>query len=94
MSWLGTIRPTTANDAFDPALWATFVSTTLGLGVAVLSSPRNMELGLAGGHVLRNTNTPTTKEHHPFAGTQTQWSAPNTIPGQEVPALPRKEPET
>jgi hypothetical protein len=29
MSWLGTIRPTSANDAFDPALWATFVSTTL-----------------------------------------------------------------
>ena len=27
-SWLGTIRPTSANDAFDPALWATFVSTT------------------------------------------------------------------
>ena len=38
MSWLGVIRPTSANDAFDPALWATFVSTTLGLGVPVLSS--------------------------------------------------------
>ena len=23
MAWLGTIRPTTANDAFDPALWET-----------------------------------------------------------------------
>jgi hypothetical protein len=32
LSWLGTIRPTSANDAFDPALWETFVSTTLGLG--------------------------------------------------------------
>ena len=31
MAWLGAIRPTTANDAFDPALWETFVSTTLGL---------------------------------------------------------------
>ena len=31
LSWLGTIRPTSANDAFDPALWETFVSTTLGL---------------------------------------------------------------
>ena len=31
MGWLGAIRPTTANDAFDPALWETFVSTTLGL---------------------------------------------------------------
>ena len=38
MSWLGTIGPTSANDAFDPALWATFVSTTLCLGVPVLSS--------------------------------------------------------
>ncbi len=31
LSWLGAIRPTSANDAFDPALWETFVSTTLGL---------------------------------------------------------------
>jgi hypothetical protein len=38
LSWLGTIRPTSANDAFDPALWEMFVSTTLGLGVPVLSS--------------------------------------------------------
>ena len=29
---------TSANDAFDPALWETFVSTTLGLEVPVLSS--------------------------------------------------------
>ena len=36
LSWLGTIRPTFANDAFYPALW--FVSTTLGLEVPVLSS--------------------------------------------------------
>jgi hypothetical protein len=27
LSWLGTIRPTSANDAFDPALRETFVST-------------------------------------------------------------------
>jgi hypothetical protein len=40
LSWLGTIRPTSANDAFDPALWTTFVSTTLGLEVPVLSSLR------------------------------------------------------
>jgi hypothetical protein len=32
LSWLGTIRPTFANDAFYPALWTTFVSTTLGFG--------------------------------------------------------------
>jgi hypothetical protein len=38
MSWLGAIRPTSANDVFDPALWATFVSTTIGVGVPVLSS--------------------------------------------------------
>ena len=34
LSWLGAIRPTSANDAFDPALWETFVSTTLGLDLA------------------------------------------------------------
>jgi hypothetical protein len=39
LSWLGTIRLSSANDAFDPTLWATFVSTTLGLEVPVLSSP-------------------------------------------------------
>jgi hypothetical protein len=38
LSWLGTIRPSSANDAFDPILWATFVCTTLGLVVPVLSS--------------------------------------------------------
>ena len=42
LSWLGTIRPSSANDAFDPNLWATFVSTTLGLEVPALSSlPRH-----------------------------------------------------
>jgi hypothetical protein len=39
LSWLGTIRPSSANDAFDPNLWATFVSTTLGFEAQVLSSP-------------------------------------------------------
>ena len=38
LSWLGTIRPTSANDAFDPALWETFVSSTLGLGVPILAA--------------------------------------------------------
>ena len=38
LSWLGTIRPTSDNDEFDPAPWTTFVSTTLGLEVPVLSS--------------------------------------------------------
>jgi hypothetical protein len=48
LSWLGTIRPTSANDAFDPALWTTFVSTTLGLEVPVLSSlPRRNNSPLA-----------------------------------------------
>jgi len=27
LSWLGTIRPTSSNDAFDPALWETFYIT-------------------------------------------------------------------
>jgi len=49
ISWLGTIRPTSANDAFDPALWTTsFVSTTLGFQVPVLSSlPRRNNSPLA-----------------------------------------------
>ena len=38
LSWLCTIRPTTANDALDPALWETFVSTTLGLEVPILAA--------------------------------------------------------
>jgi hypothetical protein len=48
LSWLGTIRPSSANDAFDPALWTSandafdpllwFVSTTPGVEVPVLSS--------------------------------------------------------
>jgi hypothetical protein len=42
LSWLGAIRPTSANDAFDPALWTTsrptLVSTTLGVEDPVLSS--------------------------------------------------------
>ena len=29
LSWLGTLRPTTANDAWDQPLWETFVCTTL-----------------------------------------------------------------
>jgi hypothetical protein len=48
LSWLGTIRPTSANDVLDPALWTTFVSTTLGLEVPVLSSlPRRNNSPLA-----------------------------------------------
>ena len=38
LSWLGAIRPTSANDAFDPALWETFVSSTLGLEVSILAA--------------------------------------------------------
>ena len=42
LSWLGTLRPTTVNDAWDPALWQTFFSSTLGLEVPALSSlPRH-----------------------------------------------------
>jgi hypothetical protein len=37
LSWLGTIRPTSAHDAFYPELWETFVSTTLGLEVPILA---------------------------------------------------------
>ncbi len=38
LSWLGTIRPTTPNDAWDQQLWETFVCTTLCLEVEVLTS--------------------------------------------------------
>jgi hypothetical protein len=38
LSWLGTIRPTTANDAFDPALGRPFFSTTLGCVCACVPS--------------------------------------------------------
>jgi hypothetical protein len=38
LSWLRAIRPTSANYALDPALWETFVSTTLGLEVPILAS--------------------------------------------------------
>ena len=51
LSWLGTIRPTSANYAFDPALWETFVSTTLGLEVPILAAlPRlhNSQLAKCG----------------------------------------------
>jgi hypothetical protein len=50
LSWLGTgtIRPTSANYALDPALWTTFVSTMLGLEAPVLSSlPRRNNSPLA-----------------------------------------------
>jgi hypothetical protein len=38
LSWLGAIRPTSANDAFDSALWETFASTTQGLEVPILAA--------------------------------------------------------
>jgi hypothetical protein len=48
LSWLGTLRPTTANDAWDQPLWDTFVCTTLGLEVPVLASlPRRNQLSPA-----------------------------------------------
>ena len=34
LSWLGAIRPTSTNDAFEPALWTMFVSTTLATRTA------------------------------------------------------------
>jgi hypothetical protein len=38
MAWLSAIRPTSPHDAFDPALWETFVSTTLCLEVPTLAA--------------------------------------------------------
>jgi hypothetical protein len=54
LSWLGTIQPSSANDAFDPNLWATFVSTTLGLVVSLSSLPRQHNNPLASA-VTKNT---------------------------------------
>ena len=31
LSWLGTLRPSTDNDAWDQPLWEKFICTTLGL---------------------------------------------------------------
>jgi hypothetical protein len=48
LSWLRTIRPSSANDAFDPALWETFFTSTIGLEVPVPSSlPRHHNNPLA-----------------------------------------------
>ena len=48
LSWLGAIRPTSTNDALDPELWETFVSTTLGLEVPILPAlPRLQNSPLA-----------------------------------------------
>lgn len=48
MSWLGTLRPTTVDDAWAPAIWQTFFTSTLGLEVPVLSSlPRHHNLPAA-----------------------------------------------
>ena len=48
MSWLGTLRPTTVDDAWAPAIWQTFFTSTLGLEVPVLSSlPRQNNLPAA-----------------------------------------------
>jgi hypothetical protein len=38
LSWLGTLSPTTANDAWDQPLWETLVCMTLGLEMPVLAS--------------------------------------------------------
>ena len=38
LSWLGTILPTIANDAFDPAIWEKSVSTMLGFEVVSSSA--------------------------------------------------------
>ena len=51
LSWLGTLRPTTANDAWDQPLWETFVCTTLGLEVPlstnITTNITNVEFPLA-----------------------------------------------
>jgi hypothetical protein len=66
LSWLGAIRPTSANDAFDPAMWTTFVSTMLGVEVPVLSSlPRrnNLELNFVSARTIKRHH----HHHSPLA---------------------------
>ena len=51
LSWICTIRPTSANHAFDPELWESFVSMMLGLEVPILAAlPRlhNRQLAKCG----------------------------------------------
>ena len=38
LSWLGTLRSSSATDAFDQPLWETFFPSTMGLEVPVLFS--------------------------------------------------------
>jgi hypothetical protein len=48
LSWPGTLRPSSATDAFDLPLWETFFTSTVGLEVPVLSSlPRHHKSPLA-----------------------------------------------
>jgi hypothetical protein len=48
LSWLGTIRPMSANDAFDQPIRETFFTSTIVLEVLVLSSlPRHHNSTLA-----------------------------------------------
>jgi hypothetical protein len=42
LSWLGTIRPSSANNAFDPNLWAPFVSTMIAPALPTQVQPRHM----------------------------------------------------
>jgi hypothetical protein len=37
LSWLGTLRPSSATDAFDLPLWETVFASTIGLEVPFLS---------------------------------------------------------
>ena len=56
MSWLGAIRPTSANDAFDPALWATYLynnSNNLFYGCIKARRCRPCKLRAAGRRALR-----------------------------------------
>jgi len=49
LSWLGTLRPSSATDAFDLPLWETFFTSAIGLEVPELASlPRNSPLAKCG----------------------------------------------
>jgi len=48
LSWLGTLRPSSATDAFDLRLWEKLFTSTIGLEVPLLSSlPRHHNSPLA-----------------------------------------------
>ena len=107
MSWLGSLRPTTVDDAWAPAIWQTFFTSTLGLEVPVLSFlPRHHNLPAAkcgckkflldvhGDHISTCTaHSGATKAHDWMVGRLGRWRAcaRATRTTRLLPLLPPRE---